>query len=80
MKVREFWKSLPNETEMRNKIKAFKESRRRQTVLSSFENCHECKSPLRFAHASMYLHNTITESACCLSCGQIAPDRRYALN
>ncbi|MEO5667129.1 MAG: hypothetical protein ABIR96_03645 [Bdellovibrionota bacterium] len=80
MKVREFWNSLPNQVEMRNKIKSFKETKRRTTVLQNFENCQLCDSPLRFAHASMYLQNVIDESACCSACGQSAPDRRYSLN
>jgi len=80
MKVRDFWNSLPNKEEMHNKIKAFKEMKRRESFLQAFDNCQKCQSPLRFAHASLYLQNVIDESACCSSCGQKAPDRRYSLN
>ncbi len=80
MKVRDFWNSLPNKTEMLNKIKAFKESKRRETFLARFEHCALCSAPLKFAHASHYLRNVIVESACCPECGQSAPDRRFSLN
>ena len=80
MKVRDFWNSLPNKDEMISKIKAFKEAKRLQSYQGAFDKCQLCDSPLRFAHASFYLQNVIDESACCSSCGQKAPDRRYSLN
>lgn len=80
MKVSEFWNSLPNPAEMRSKIKVLKEARRRANFLQAYENCQQCHSPLRFEHSSRYLQNVIDESACCSSCGQKIPDRRYSLN
>jgi uncharacterized protein (DUF983 family) len=80
MKVRDFWNSLPEKQEMLNKIKAFKELKRRQEFLKNFENCNACGAPVKFAHASNYLMNVITEKACCPKCGQHALDRRYAIN
>lgn len=80
MKVHEFWNLLPNQTEMRNKIKAFKEAKRREGFMARFESCQSCGSSIRFAHASQYLQNVIVEKACCSACGQKAPDRQFTLN
>jgi hypothetical protein len=65
---------------MLSKTKAFKEAKRLESFRVAFDTCQKCQSPLRFAHASYYLQNVIDESACCSSCGQRAPDRRYSLN
>jgi transcription elongation factor Elf1 len=65
---------------MLNKIRAFKELKRRETFLSHYQNCASCGSPIRFAHASNYLANSIVESCSCPSCGQSSQERRYTLN
>jgi hypothetical protein len=80
MKVRDFWNSLPNKSEMMSKIKDFKEQKRRETFLARFENCQICSAPIRFAHSSYYMQNLIVENACCPGCGQSAPERSYSIN
>jgi len=80
MKVRDFWNSLPNKDEMMNKIRAFKELKRREAFLAEYQNCASCGSAIRFAHAPNYLANVITESCSCPECGQKPQERRYTLN
>ncbi len=80
MKVRDFFNALENKDEILNKIKDFKDSKRRENFLSQHRNCGSCGNPLKFTHASYYLQNVIHEKACCPGCGQKAPERKYALN
>jgi transcription elongation factor Elf1 len=65
---------------MLNKIRQFKDVKRREVFLSQYQTCATCGSPIRFAHASNYLANSIIESCSCPTCGQSAQDRRYTLN
>ena len=80
MKVRDFLNSLEDRDQILNKIKSFKDQKRRETFLAQHRDCGSCGNPLKFTHASYYMQNVIHEKACCSACGQTIPERKYALN
>lgn len=80
MKVRDFLNSVSDKEEILNKVKKFKEQKRREEFLAQYKTCHTCGNDLKFTHSSYYLQNVIHEKTCCSACGQTAPERKYALN
>ena len=80
MKVRDFWSSLPNSDQMRNKIKLFKEIKRREKTISGFDSCEACGLQLKFVQAADLMRFDLCDIEGCDSCGQAQPDRRFLLN
>lgn len=82
MKVREFFESLPNKPEVLEKIRKFKEQKRKEEFLTRFEACNICLQPIKFGGPEFFMQNLMDDAdfSCCAACGQKLDADRYISN